>query len=134
MEKSDMQPDKDEMLSLYIEQLKFQNYEDAFHNLLEIEGNILPSLIEKYEQQDDVDVKEDLIEIIWRRQQDQQVLQFLSKAADHTNPIIWKAVIDGIVSIGGHEALMLLKDIESQATSSENKHEWIVEAITQIKE
>lgn len=134
LEKPKMTSDIDELLNFYVEQLGHQNNEDAFHSLLEFEGNILPSLFERYEQQDDADVKANLIEIVWRRKQDQQILQFLSKAANDTNPIIWKAAIDGIVSIGGHEALKLLKDIDRQVESSKNKHEWIAEAITQIEE
>jgi hypothetical protein len=98
----------DEMLHYYLKQLKSLDNEDAYHSLLELEGNIIPSLIEIYNQESDVDIKEQLIEIIWQRKKDSEVLQFLSQAIKHENPIIWKMALDGFVSIGGPEVLKFL--------------------------
>ena len=98
-------PNMDEVLLAYVEQLKSPDSEDAYHSLLEFKGNIISLLIETYNQENDVDVKAQLIGIIWQRQHDSKVLQFLSQAIKHENPIIWKMAMDGFVSIGGGESL-----------------------------
>lgn len=123
----------DEQLNYYIEQLKSLNNEDAYHRLMEFKGDILSSLMKKYDQENDAEIKAQLLEIIYQRQQCTKVLQFLSQAVRDNHPVVWKAAIDGIVSIDHINALYLLQQLEVYAKPGTLKRDWITEAIKQIE-
>lgn len=120
-------------LNFYIEQLRDPDInENAFHCLLELQGDIVPSLIQRYNKESDITIKSQLIEIIWQRQKNSEVLQFLSKVIKDENPILWKIAIDGFVSIGGIESLEILKKITLKNNINPKKQKWLIEAIGQI--
>lgn len=117
-----------------VEQLKSSDNENAYHSLLEFEGDITSFLMIMYDQENDTAVKAQLIEIIYQRQQDSEVLRFLAQAVKQNAPTVWKTAIDGIVSIGGNEALTQLMVVQQECAAESLKTEWIIEAINQIKQ
>lgn len=122
-------------LIYYIEQLKHKDSnENAYHNLLELKGTgIVHLLIKAYHQENDIDIKAQLIEIAWNSHKNTETLEFLMQVVRNENPIIWKTALDGLVSIGGNETLRSLKTLKIECEADHIKSQWIVEAINQSK-
>lgn len=126
--------DKDEMLAGSVEQLKGPNSANAFHRLLEYEGDLAAFLIRIYPRETDVKVKAQIVEILWHRGNEPGILEFLRQAVKEEVPVIWKAAVDGLVSLGGYKALNILREMKLESHTHPDKLEWILEAIEQIEE
>ncbi len=117
----------------YCKQLRSLDSENAYHSLLEFVGDIVPFLMQMCHQEHDPHVKAQLIEIISQRKHTPKVFQFLLQAGKHKDPIIWKMAIDGLVSIGGAEAMSCLRALELLNNLEPTKRNWILEAIEQVE-
>ena len=123
--------EKKKTLLDYVRQLR--SNDNAYHCLLEFTGDIAECLIAIFKEESDSTTKAQIIEILWRRQQDSHILSFLCGALRYEDPVIWKAALDGIVSVGGAKSLSILKDSLREDGLGEIKKQWIAEAIDQIE-
>jgi hypothetical protein len=127
----------DDEISRYIDELLSNKTEDSFFALLEISDIHIPILIEKYRLQSDATTQAFLVEVIWNHRMP-TTLNFLIEALRHNDEQVWKSALDGIVSIGGTQALELLnnemQDNKKSIALVPFRQEWIREAIDQIKE
>src|SRR4030095_13225994 len=71
-----------------------------------------------------------------RQFRDQAALPVLAEALQDPHEIVWKDALDGLVTLGGLEALEILRDIRTNLGNdlSVERHAWISEAIAQIQE
>lgn len=77
-----------------------QAADDAWHSLRELGPVALPLLHEEYYSIDDFVKRIAIIQIVsqWRTQES---LRFLAACLRDPHPDVWKAALDGVVSIGG---------------------------------
>ncbi len=105
--------------------------EDAFHTLIEAPRSILPLLMLAYHQQAPSSVRATIVEIVWQFR-DPSTLSFLAEALRTDDGNVWKQALDGIVTLGGPNAVHVLTDQadrERKERGVTQKLEWIQEAI-----
>ena len=129
--------DWNEYAAFYIERLKGPDGENAYHSLIEADNAIIPILIDAFRDEQDSEIRSDLVEVIWQHPLP-DTTGFLSEAVDDPAPEVWKSALDGLVAIGGKPAIQILESARQRLWSGSRKErtkaEWIDEAIQQIKE
>ncbi len=110
-----------------------QTEEDAWHSFehlefLDVEG--LPILQQFAVSERDEEIRATLVEIIWQRRKPESV-PFLGQMLTDPGKKVWKAAIDGLVTLGTEDALVALKTTRAKVSS--NEIEYIDEAIDQIE-
>ncbi len=105
--------------------------ENAFHNLIEMPKTIVKVLIEKYGEQENQEIRSEIIEVIGHYR-DPESISFMISQMHSDDDVIWKKSLDALVSTGGTKTIVELRRI---VTSIEiEKRAWIVEAIQQLEE
>ena len=120
----------------YTAQLNGPNGEDAFFSLIELDDAAVPVLIEAFHSERNTSVRTDLVEAIWQHRLP-DTIRFLSETLDDPVPEVWQKALDGLVALGGQEAITALeaaKPIVSHHRDGAVRTEWIDEAIEQIRE
>ena len=110
-------------------ELRETNSESALHSLLEAPNSVVPDIVEAFRSEKDANIRERLVFVIWHHKLP-GTLDFLEEAFRDTADSVWKQALDGIVAIGGNEAVNLLRQIQS-ATVTE-RLSWTDEAIEQL--
>lgn len=121
-----------EVIKDLINELKYGDSGQAYHNLIELDSAALPLIQQAFEEETDIEVKATLIEIIWQHR-DVHTLPFLEQTLTSNDAPIWKAAIDGLVAYECLDSLAALKEALSR-TEDAVKAEWIQEALDQIKD
>jgi hypothetical protein len=105
--------------------------EDSYHTLLEAPSDIVPLLIERFVVLTDGRQRARVVNVIWQYRL-KSTLPFFVSALGDTHPDVWKEALDGIVTIGGDDAITYLRDWRPRSASDAVKQSWINEAIEQL--
>jgi len=128
--------DQKETAAYYIDRIRAAGASDAFHSLIEAEDAVVPLLIEAFRAERDAGVRADLVEIIWQHRMPETVT-FLSEALTDDVPEVWKSALDGLVTLGGADALGVLESardrVASRGREGAVQTDWIEEAVQQIR-
>lgn len=126
-----------EYAAFYIERLRGPESEDAYHSLIEADNSIIPILIDAFRTEQDSEIRSDLVAVIWQHRVP-ETTDFLIEATNDPAPEVWKSALDGLVAIGGQDAIQALElareRLHPDSRKEYTKEEWIDEAIQQIKE
>lgn len=126
--------DLQEFVKYQIERLSGPNSDDAFHSLIEAPISVLPLLINAYKNDLSLSVQAVIVDIVGQFKSETS-LPFLSHALRSDDDKIWKAALDGFVSIGCENAKQILEKefyYELEKNLKSNKAKWIKEAIGQV--
>jgi hypothetical protein len=120
----------------YLEKLKGDGWDAAYHSLIDADHAIIPILIAAYRTEAEPTVRATLVEIIWQHRVPETRL-FLYEALHDNHPEVWKNALDGFVALGDASAIQILESAkrEIQGTSGARtvRIDWIEEAIQQIR-
>ena len=81
--------------------------EEAFFELLEMPGDVLPALTAAFRTERDPALRAFLVKVAWERR-DPMAIHLLSEALDERDEEIWQAALDGLVTFASPEALAIL--------------------------
>src|SRR5439155_12205918 len=84
----------------YIAELGTPSDEDAFHRLIELGSGAIPVLMATFRDERRPSVRGRLIEVISQFRQVDTV-EFLEGALSDSDTSVWKAALDGLVTLGG---------------------------------
>jgi len=91
-----------------------------------------PIFIRAFEEEIDSERRAKLLRVIWGFR-DPSALMALAAALRDSVESVWKEALDGIVTLGGEDALVILREYKRVLGRSEKiKCEWIDEAEEQI--
>lgn len=121
-----------ETVSYYLIMAKQGRFEDAFHGLIEQDSQIIPYIEQAYMEESHTDIRVMLIQALTQFRNESSI-GFLEAALSEANSEIWKASLDGLVSIGGAEVLSTLMRSLALDASLE-RTEWIKEAVEQVRD
>jgi HEAT repeat protein len=124
-------PDLREHVADYVRDLSGPARDDAWHSLVEVGPDALPYLIEAFHVSSDASAKLGLARVI-AEYRSEDALPFFAECLRNAEPDIWKAALDGLVSLGGRATLDILTIARN--TSTPDRREWIAEAVEQIRE
>jgi len=124
-----------DFVEYYLQKLRQLDHEDAFFSLVEADHSIVPQLIEAYMRETDWDVRATIIEVIWQHRLPTS-LDFLADALRDEHPKIWKAALDGIVTIGGKAGKRIFEKERERLLGNPDRTgvrlQWIEKAIEQL--
>jgi len=114
----------------YISALRGTDHESAHRRLIELGPQVIPLVTTYFRQERDVSVRAILVNIA-SQANSANAIPFLTEALDDVEPNVWKEALDGLVSLGGRDALDVIRQTRRRAPE---KAEWLGEAIDQITE
>jgi len=90
--------------------------------------------VEEYHRESEAERRRLLIHCLWQYR-DPGVIPTLAAALDDANDRVWKESLDGLVTLGTGEALVILENArqQSEASGPDEKRQWIAEAIQQVR-
>ena len=124
-------PNLQEYVAAYVAQLTGPNGESAWHSLVEAGPSALPHLAAALSAADQPRVKASLVRVISEYRAAESV-PLLTDLLSDRDAETWKAALDGLVMVGGEEALGALEF--AKATAAPDRREWIDEGMRQILE
>ena len=117
---------------------KFRSGEedDAFFELLELPGDLLPALVDVFRTEPDAAIRALLVRVAWERR-DQAALAFLGEALSQLQEEIWQEALDGLVTFASLESLEILRQARNRHhgddTDARRFRMWLEEAIQQVE-
>jgi hypothetical protein len=115
----------------YIEALRGDDWENAFHRLIELGEDGLDLVGTAFRTELSIDQRRLLLRVLWQTRSD-RARRYLEEALNDSKSSIWKEALDGLTALGGLPALDALRDARERANAE--KAEWLDEAIEQITE
>lgn len=113
----------------YVAELSGDRSDDARHSLIELGPSALPHVIEAFDRNQDAAIRVSLIRVA-SQYRSADAAGFFATRLGETEPETWKSALDGLVTLGGKEALTVLRTAAASATN--DKRAWIDEAFSQI--
>jgi HEAT repeat protein len=122
-------------LSGLIQALRTERPGKAYHRLLELGPVALPALMESFAEESDARIRAILVDIVWQVRSPDS-LAFLTRALEDNHPLVWKAALDGLVSLGGSAAIGALETARDRLGegNAPEKQAWIMEALDQMRQ
>src|SRR5438552_5553546 len=105
--------DLEQICGQLIAEFGTRNDEHAFHNLIELGPQILSILMLTFKNEQRPAIRCRLVEAI-SEFRDPATIEFLEHASDDTYASVWKASLDGLVSIGGPAATATLRRVQQK--------------------
>jgi HEAT repeat protein len=109
----------------------------SFHSLLEIGPEVLPDLMDVFRTENDVDVREFLVRVIWEYRDDAAV-PFLREALYDPQQRVWRQALDGLVTIASPASLEAMRAAMTREFLNHDAKEefrgWLEEAIEQAQQ
>ena len=93
--------------------------EEAFFELLEMPGDVLPALTAAFRTERDPALRAFLVKVAWERR-DLMAIHLLSEALDERDEEIWQAALDGLVTFASPEALAILIAARTRELAAES--------------
>lgn len=119
----------DEIIAYYVAMHQAGRQDDAFHGLLDFGPVLVPDLIRTYESSVEPSFRAFVVGVI-SEIRSPETAGFLCDALRQNDPVIWKAALNGLVTLRAAEAM----EHVLTATLDEPKRSWIIEAIEQARE
>jgi HEAT repeat protein len=120
----------------YLEKLKGDDWDAAYHSLIEADHATIPILIDAYRTEAEPAIRATLVEIIWQHRVP-ETISFLSEALYDNHPEVWKNALDGFVALGQPSSIQILESAKQQSQGNKISWSvrigWIDEAIQQIR-
>jgi hypothetical protein len=113
----------------YLSRLDGNNWEDAWHSLVELGSAALPCIREAYHCAADDRRRVLLIQVLAELRNEESFALF-GEALHSSSSEVWKAALDALVSLGGSAATELLRTAEAKVPAE--RRGWIREALQQI--
>ena len=110
--------------------------DDIVCDLTPVHPDNLPIVVSAFQEERNAKRRAALVRIVWESREAEGVPLLGSALADSADSV-WKEALDGLVAIGGPEALQALRQARARLTTDardSNKREWIDEAVDQINE
>ena len=118
-------------VAYYVPQLSGPAAVDAWHSLVEAGPAALPYVVAAFPATSDPAARLVLVQII-AAYRSEEAIPFFAACLQQTDTEVWKAALDGLVSLGGRGALDVLT--AARDTAPPEKREWVSEAVDQIRE
>ena len=118
----------EQQVSHYVAALRGAARENAYHSLIELGPQVIPLVMAHFRREYDPAIRATLVNIAWRTNSSDAV-PLLTEALNDVDPSVWKGALDGLVNLGGPDALEVIRQARRQAPE---KAEWLEEAIEQI--
>lgn len=119
-----------------IEKFRSGDEDDALHGLIELPGDALPELINRFRSESLGPIRALLVKAIWERRA-RSVIPFLDEALQDGDEEVWQESLDGLVTLASPEALAVLQSARTRrfAEEADQKrfHLWLEEAIQQVQ-
>jgi HEAT repeat protein len=129
--------DIEKPVGYYIGLLHAGAREEAFFGLLDLGPEALPLLMSEAVKPTAAKIRSALVEVIWQYRQP-AVIDFLGRHLTDSDPDVWKQALDGLVAIGGPNALhwvgTTMEGLDKSVPSNGLSAEWLQEAMQQIQE
>jgi hypothetical protein len=123
-------------IAYYLEMFRSGDTDNALHGLLEIDRDILPELMAVFRSEQDIGVRELLVEVIWEYRE-RSVIPFLGEALSDTEPRIWRQALNGLVTLASPASLDILRAAGTRQFPTQRETEefrrWLEEAIEQAE-
>jgi HEAT repeat protein len=117
----------------YLQMARCGSYEAAFHGLIDLGPQVIPSLVQAYRSETDPFVRALIVEVVWQHRCP-SALDLLLAALDDPHPSVWKQALDGLVAHASPEAEQRLRSAGFRSEADDERHAWFEEAIGQITE
>lgn len=127
--------DPDAFVAHYVARLDGPESEDALHSLLEAGPQILPQLSATFDRSASPRIRAQLVRIMGQARVPGAVDALANALRDRASEV-WKAALDGLVTIGGPASEAVLQSALASAGSGEYEVpvDWLAEALDQVKE
>jgi HEAT repeats len=96
-----------ELVADYLEQMRCGREETAFFGLVEADAAILPILIEAFFKDENCGIRQQIVRCVWQHRRP-ETIKFLSDVLHDPQQEVWTEGLNGLVSIGGNEAVRVL--------------------------
>ena len=120
-----------------VERFRSGDEESAFFTLIELPGDVLPTLIEIFRAEHAAEVRSLLVKAAWERH-DEAVIPFLGEALRESEEEVWQQALDGLVAFASKEALEILQQARNREFNKESDGKrfrlWLDEAIGQVQD
>jgi uridine kinase len=113
----------------YLALLPTADTENAWHSLVEIGPAAMPYLVDCFARTTAVEVKATLVRVA-SEYRSFEALPLLGAALRSKNAEIWKAGLDGLVTLGGEQAIETIR--KARPDASPEQREWFDEALSQL--
>jgi HEAT repeat protein len=120
----------EQQVSHYISALRGADHENACRRLIELGPEVIPMVTTYFEREHDASVRATLVNIA-SQTNSSDAIPLLTEALNDVEPGVWKEALDGLVSLGGPDALEVIRQTRRRTPE---KAEWLDEAIRQIVE
>jgi hypothetical protein len=117
----------------YLQMARCGSHEAAFHGLLDLGQQVIPSLVQAYRSESDPQVRALIVEVVWQHRCP-SALDFLVAALGDPHPAVWKQALDGLVAHCSPEAEQRLRAAACRLEEDDERLGWFQEAIEQITE
>jgi hypothetical protein len=121
----------DDQVAAYLHALSGPDVENAYHSLIELGPAVIPYLESTFKTAVDARTRQTLLRIAWRTQS-RQSLPLLRQAVEDGHDQVWREALDGLVALGGPEALEIARQARGRAAG--DKRQWFDEAVQQMAE
>ncbi len=115
----------------YVDALRTDNWEDAYHHLIEMGDDVIPIVGDALQHRSDAGLRQILVRVLWQTRSDLAV-PFLAEALEDPDSAVWKEALDGLVAIGSRPASECLSAAREHAGATLGS--WLDEAIGQIRQ
>lgn len=119
---------EDKVIS-YLQALSGPDFENASHRLMELGPAVIPYLENAFKTAVDARTRQTLVRIAWKTQS-RQSLPLLQRAVEECDDQVWREALDGLVALGGPEALAIARQARGRAAG--DLVQWFDEAIRQM--
>src|SRR5262249_41615809 len=103
----------DDRVAYYLQSLSGPDDENACHRLIELGPAVIPYLESKFKIALDARTRQAMVKIAWQSQS-RQSLPLLQDVLEDAHDHVWKEALDGLVSIGGPEALEMVRQVRGR--------------------
>ena len=115
---------------------RIEKDESAFFSLIEAPAAIVPLLESAFRTEFDAGRRAAILKVIWQRR-DRSAIPVLVYALQDASPQVWKEALDGLVALGGREAISGIEAAYSRhfdsALDGSQFREFLDEALEQLQ-
>ncbi len=119
-----------------VERFRSGDEESAFFTLIELPGDVLPTLIEIFRAEPAAEVRAFLVKAAWERREE-AAIPFLGEILNEPDEEVWQQALDGLVAFASPQSLGILQSARARACSDASNDKrlrlWLDEAIQQVE-
>lgn len=116
----------DAAIRFFLDQARAGDSESAFHGLRELGVSCLPEIQSAYRSEPDSQIRAFILSVV-REWRSPSSVGFLAEAIQESSPDVWKAALDGLVTLASAEAALELESAICQERD-DLRREWLREA------